>query len=95
MWESLRARRFAGYKFKRQQPLGAYIVDFVCFEHRLVVEVDGSQHMDPAADEKRDLWLAGEAFRIVRFWDNVVPQELESVEQAILVALEGDEAPSP
>ena len=95
LWESLRARTFAGYKFKRQQPLGPYIVDFVCFERRLIVEVDGSQHMASQNDRKRDLWLAAEGYRVLRFWDNVVLQELESVEQAILAALEGDDAPSP
>ena len=67
LWEALRAKRFAGYKFKRQQPIGAYIVDFVCFARRLVVEVDGSQHMDSPSDRKRDLWLTAEGFRVLRF----------------------------
>jgi len=67
----------------------------VCFERRLVVEVDGSQHMASPSDRQRDLWLAGEGFRILRFWDNAVLQELESVEEAILAALAGDGAPSP
>ena len=95
LWGTLRARRFAGYKFKRQQPLGPYIVDFVCFEHRLVVEVDGSQHMDSASDGKRDLWLAGEGFRVLRFWNSAVLQEFESVAEAILAALRGDTPPLP
>ena len=95
LWGSLRAKRFAGYKFKRQQPLGSYIVDFVCFKRRLVVEVDGSQHMDSPSDAKRDLWLAREGFRVLRFWDNAVLQELESVEEAIFAPLEGNDAPSP
>ena len=77
LWERLRARRFVGYKFKRQQPIGGYIVDFVCFARRLVVEVDGSQHMASPRDRRRDLWLAGEGFRVLRFWDNMVLQELE------------------
>ena len=95
LWETLRARRFAGYKFKRQQPLGSDIVDFVCIERRLVGEVDGSQRVASPTDRKRDHWLAGEGFRVARFWDNVVLQELESVEEAILAALEDDDARSP
>jgi len=91
----LRASRFAGYKFRRQQPLGAYIVDFVCFERRVVVEVDGSQHMGSSSDRERDLWLAHEGFRVLRFWDNVVLQQMESVEEAILSELDGEGVPSP
>ena len=91
----MRTRRFVGYKFKRQQPFGGYIVDLVCFARRLVVEVDGSQHMASPRDRRRDLWLAGEGFRVLRFWDTMVLQELESVEEAILSALEAEDAPSP
>ena len=67
----------------------------MCFERRLVVEVDGSQHVASRSDDKRDLWLTSEGFRVLRFWDNVVLQELESVEEAILAALGEDDAPSP
>jgi very-short-patch-repair endonuclease len=51
LWRHLRAKRFEGYKFKRQQPIGRFIVDFVCFEKRLIIELDGGQHMEQAADD--------------------------------------------
>jgi very-short-patch-repair endonuclease len=95
LWQTLRARDFAGYKFKRQQPLGVYIVDFVCFERRLIVEVDGSQHVESASDRERDQWLANQGFRVLRFWNNAVLQESESVQETILAALAEHASPSP
>ncbi|PWT74548.1 MAG: DNA (cytosine-5-)-methyltransferase [Proteobacteria bacterium] len=80
LWRHLRAHRFFGWKFKRQQPIGRYIVDFVCFEAQLVIEVDGGQH--PAAaheDEARDLWLRSQGFQVVRFWNNEVLGNIEGV----------------
>ena len=59
MWRLLRARRFQGYKFRRQVPIGNYIVDFVCQSARLIVELDGSQHADDPSDVRRDNWLTG------------------------------------
>jgi len=67
----------------------------LCFEQRLVVEVDGGQHLASTRDRKRDAWLAAEGFRVLRFWNNMVLQELECVEEAMLFALEGEDAPSP
>jgi len=70
LWRVLRSRQLAGYKFRRQQPLGPYIVDFVCFEARLVVEIDGGQHGEEeqlAHDSKRTAWLQNENFRVLRF----------------------------
>ena len=69
LWMILRARRFSGYKFRRQVPLGAYIADFVCFEARLIVEADGSQHGEDARDAVRDDWLVAQGFRVRRFWN--------------------------
>jgi len=63
--------------------------------HRLVVEVDGGQHLASTSDRKRDVWLASEGFRVLRFWDNEVLQELEGVEEVILAALKGDDSSSP
>ena len=57
MWRLLRDRRLGGFKFRRQEQLGRYIVDFVCFERKLVIELDGSQHADSAYDAERDAWL--------------------------------------
>jgi very-short-patch-repair endonuclease len=64
LWQYLRAHRSNGAKFKRQQPIGPYIVDFVCFEARLVIEVDGGQHQDCEADRIRAAWLQSQGFRI-------------------------------
>ena len=91
LWRQLRAHRFAGYKFKRQQPIGKYIVDFVCFEAGLIVEVDGGQHNESAADQVRDAWLRSRGFVVLRFWNNEVSQNLDGVLTRILEAL----TPSP
>ena len=93
LWLHLRAHRYGGYKFKRQQPIGSYIVDFACFDARLVIEIDGGQHADAArSDSIRDAWLAREGFRILRFWNNEVLENTEGVMQEILLSLQ---APSP
>ena len=93
LWLHLRAHRFGRHKFKRQQPIGPYIVDFVCFDSRLVIEIDGGQHADATrSDSIRDAWLARGNFRVLRFWNNEVLGNIEGVMQAILLSLE---APSP
>ena len=84
LWYHLRGHRFLGAKFKRQQPFGNYIVDFVCFEAMLVIEVDGSQHLESKADKQRDDWIRAQGFRILRFWNNEVLSETESVLEKIL-----------
>jgi len=71
MWRLLRSRQLAGFKFRRQQPIRCYVVDFVCFSHSLIVEVDGGQHADMTIEEeRRSEFLAGEGFRVLRFWNN-------------------------
>jgi very-short-patch-repair endonuclease len=88
LWQHLRLRQFSGYKFRRQQPLGNYIVDFVCLGKRLVVEVDGGQHTSQHSyDERRDAWLQQQGFRVLRFWNNEVLQNVEGVKGAIWQAL--------
>lgn len=87
MWAMLRGKRLAGYKFKRQQVIGPYIVDFVNFSARLIVEVDGAQHIDSRHDRARDSWLKSQAFRIVRLWNNDVMARREQVADAIWAAL--------
>lgn len=68
LWYHLRAHRFQGAKFKRQKPIGPYIVDFVCLERNLVIELDGGQHANQREyDQRRDVWLRGQGFRILRF----------------------------
>ncbi len=69
LWYLLRGRRFSGYKFRRQVPIGRYIVDFMCFEAKLVVEADGSQHAESQHDVVRDTWLAAAGFKVRRFWN--------------------------
>jgi very-short-patch-repair endonuclease len=91
LWTQLRARRLACGKFKRQQPIGPYIVDFVCFHAQLVVEVDGGQHQGNETDQARDAWLQEHGFRVLRFWDNKVLAELPAVLEKIAAAL----SPSP
>ncbi len=68
LWRLLRDRRFAAYKFRRQTPIGNYIADFVCFERRLIVEADGSQHAENARAAARDAWFASQGFRVRRIW---------------------------
>jgi very-short-patch-repair endonuclease len=90
LWRHLRLRQISGYKFRRQQPIGKYIVDFACFEKKLIIEVDGSHHTEQLAyDIERSAWLEKEGFRILRFWDNEVLEEVESVKEVIVNALSG------
>lgn len=97
LWYHLRAQRFMGLKFKRQKPIGPYIVDFVCSECRLIIEADGGQHQDDAAyDRRRDAWLKEQGYVVLRFWNHEVMQQLESVLEAIrLAALALSPSPSP
>ncbi len=80
VWQQLRSRQLAGCKFRRQHPLGNYIVDFICLDRKLIIELDGSQHMETLEyDEKRSNFLQQEGFVILRFWNNQVFEELETV----------------
>lgn len=88
LWSILRGKRLAGWKFKRQEQIGNFIVDFVCFRARLIVEADGSQDSENAGDARRDAWLASQGFRILRFWNNDILIESDGVATAILAALE-------
>ena len=97
LWSALRDRRVSGFKFRRQQPIGAYIADFVCFEAKLIVELDGSQHgasENSAAELARTKFLEGEGFRVLRFWNHEVNQNFEGVLDATLRALT-HQSPSP
>jgi very-short-patch-repair endonuclease len=73
LWRHLRGRQLAGCKFVRQEPIGPYFVDFICRERHLVIEVDGGQHAENAADAERDAVLRGLGYRIIRVWNNDVP----------------------
>lgn len=86
LWRHLRAHRLQGEKFKRQQPLGVYIVDFVHFSARVIVEADGGQHGD-GIDTERDAWLQAQGFRVLRFWNNEILCNTEAVLDVILRAV--------
>jgi very-short-patch-repair endonuclease len=86
LWQILRAKRLAGYKFKRQMPLDRYIVDFICLAHRLVIEADGGQHSENA-DARRDAYIRSQGFHILRFWNDEIFTNEDGVTTAILDAL--------
>ena len=84
LWKHLRARRFAEMKFRRQEPMGGFIVDFVCYEKRIVIECDGGQHLSQVEkDAMRDQWFAEQGYRVLRFWDNDVLTKTEVVLEMI------------
>jgi very-short-patch-repair endonuclease len=92
LWQHLRARRLEPLKFRRQFPIGNFIVDFCSKERRLIIELDGGQHGEPEAiakDNRRTLALEAWGYRVIRFWDNKVLQNLDGVVEAILEALRG------
>ncbi len=96
LWRELRGRRFEGLKFRRQKPLGHYIVDFVCLERSLVVELDGGQHAEQVVyDRQRDAWLNSQGFVVLRFWNHDVLQQTDTVLERIRLWLEEQERPSP
>ena len=84
LWNHLRGRGLGGFKFRRQCQLGPYIADFISFEAKLVVEVDGGQHTSQsAADNERTDWLRSNGFRVLRFWNHEVLQQTPAVLRAI------------
>ncbi len=95
LWEMLRDRQMSGHKFRRQQPLGPYIVDFCCAALRLVIEVDGESHQEQRSyDEARTLHLSAYGYRVMRFTNDQVLKTLDQVLDAIEQALE-IQAPLP
>ena len=102
LWSMLRGRHLNGTKFRRQQPIGPYVADFVCQEHRLVIEADGGQHAENANDERRTAFLESKGYRVIRFWNHEILTNLEGVTQVIATALStphpaqaSPESPSP
>ncbi|HKB71965.1 MAG TPA: endonuclease domain-containing protein [Thermoanaerobaculia bacterium] len=96
LWKALRGRRFVGFKFRRQHPVGPFVVDFFCLERKLAIELDGGGHAGDTAvahDRERTSWLAKQSVRELRFWNTDVHGNLEGVLQAIAAAL--TQAPSP
>ena len=94
IWDYVRNRQLDGFKFRRQATIGPFVVDFLCVEARLIVEIDGGQHA-PQRDHRRSAWLEGQDYRIIRFWNHEVIENVEGVLQAISAALAPEERPSP
>jgi very-short-patch-repair endonuclease len=82
LWQRLRGEQL-GAKFRRQHPYLGYVLDFVCLERKLVIEVDGSQHAESETDEKRDRDLRASGFRVLRFWNNEVITQTDAVLERI------------
>jgi len=88
VWQRLRNRQLMDKRFRRQYPIGQYIVDFVCLNLRLIVELDGGQHMDQQAyDERRSDYLNQQGFVVVRFWNNEVMGNIEGVLESLILTL--------
>ena len=95
-WWQVRDRRLSGFKFKRQIPIGKYIVDFVCVEKRLVVELDGGQHaLQEDYDRIRDKFLEARGYRVLRFWNDEVLTNMDGVIEGVLMALQQPPHPAP
>ena len=98
LWKHLRYRQLNGHKFRRQASIGPYIVDFVCLDKRLAIELDGGQHSDQIAyDSERTRWLGSQGLHVLRFWNNQVLKEVEGVKAVILTSLGPgiDDTPHP
>jgi len=94
LWYNLRDRQLGGWKFRRQHVIGPFIVDFVCLEKKLVIELDGGQHAEmEAQDQKRTDYLIRKGFRVMRFWNNEVLQETEAVLETIFDMLSDEDSP--
>jgi very-short-patch-repair endonuclease len=95
LWSKLRSRQLGGFKFVRQEPVGRYVVDSVCRDRRMIVEVDGGQHAGSHGDAIRDRWLHDHNYRILRFWNNDVLRNTDGVLETILSALLVEAPPHP
>ncbi|MDL2338276.1 MAG: endonuclease domain-containing protein [Pseudomonadota bacterium] len=95
LWSRLRGEQL-GVKFRRQHPLGGYVLDFACLDPKVVIEVDGAQHLDQVGyDDRRSAWLAERGFLVLRFWANEVLSETDAVVSRIVDLLMGSPHPNP
>jgi very-short-patch-repair endonuclease len=88
LWAAFRGRQFEGFKFRRQHPIGFFIADFACIEHKLIIEADGGQHADNDNDIIRTVWLEKQGWRVLRFWNTDILANTSGVLETILKALE-------
>ena len=98
LWNELRAHRLMGMSFRRQVPIGPYIVDFACSAYRLIIEVDGSQHADAEHsryDDARSAYLSTSGWTILRFWNDDVIRDIDNVCQHIVIVAGLADAPAP
>ncbi len=96
LWCFLKEKQLEGLKFRRQVPIGNYIVDFICFEKRIVLELDGGHHaefLNMQKDCKRDLWLRSQGFQVLRIWNSDIHKNIDGVGEKILELC--DKSPSP
>jgi very-short-patch-repair endonuclease len=95
LWAMPRDRRFSAFKFRRQVPIGPFIADFLCYEARLIVEADGGQHGESAADARRTSWLERECFHVLRFWNHEILTQRRDVMDRLFTALSSPSPRSP
>ena len=94
MWRYLRSKQLEGLKFRRQEPIGNYVVDFVCYEKKIIVEIDGGQHC-AERDGNRNRWLESQDFKILRFWNTEVLKNAQGVWEVIRKNCLSCDSPSP
>ena len=92
LWKYLRGKQLEGIKFRRQHTIDKYIVDFINLESKIIIEVDGGQHLENKTDKLRDKWLEEQGYEVLRFWDNEVLTNIEGVIESIRMKLY---SPSP
>ena len=94
LWFHLRRRQLNNFRFRKQHSIGPYIADFVCIEAHLVVEIDGSQHLESSSDAARDVWMRDNNFRVLRFWNHDVLNRIDEVLGMIVDMLTSTQPPS-
>ena len=96
LWRHLKTKQLEGLKFRRQEQIGHFIVDFVCYEKRLIIEADGGQHaLEREKDEERTLWLNAQGFKVLRFWNHEILTNIEGVLEVVRADLFPSPQPSP